>query len=194
MSENATQPAEAVLPPNKTITIPSETPGGDSKSYSLILEREDQEYYIDAGTRKFVEKEFAGKDFAGVRFFVPQLVGDDGYKTGVELWGGDKVTTMLNRQVNFDLALKAKARVGKYENTDEGRAARSKYVSNLLRTNPYIITPEDAEAYIPGTRELSFKGLLMKANEAQKNGDTAGAMEWLQKATAMAAREATLTA
>ena len=192
MSEENTVKPEA-LPESKTISIPSDVNGEPEKTYLLTLDQADQEYFIPVSPQlRLVEKIFTG-DYDRISYFVPEYLGEDGYKHAAEKWGGEKVSVQLSRQAAFDMAIKAKSRCGKYDNTPDGKLAKAKYIANLIRTNPYVVTPEDAENYVPGTRELTFKGMLMKAAEAQKEGNTSLAMEWLQKATQLAAREEKLT-
>lgn len=186
MSENTpttTAPAANNLPPLKTLEL------GD-KTYSLVLDAESQEYVIKGETFDTVERMFQGAAFAGVKYFALQ---SKTVAAALEKWGEEAVLGMINDRLLFQFALKAKSKIGKFDDNAEGKAARANYMANLLASSPYVITPEDAESFVPGARELSVKALFLRADEARKEGNFALSIELAKKAMAILEREQELT-
>lgn len=160
----------------------------DGKNYSLTLDGENDEYYIPGEKFNYVEREFSG-ELEGVTYFAPQA---KTVAAAIELYGEDITLGLINDRLLFGLALKAKGKIPKYEG-EEAKAQRESAIRKIIASRTPVVTPDDAENFKPGTRELSIKGLFNKVTEAQKNGQKALAMELMEKAMAMLRREQALS-
>lgn len=133
---------------------------------------------IDKGGYTLEYKEFA-KDSAagGFGYFTRQ------FKTvaaAVEAYGEEKVLAVLNPAITGALRIKAKSSLPDLENAEENKKATEKL---LASTGGVLLTEQEAEEFVPGTRgKTSPASLIAEAKAAAKEGRIEEAKKLYQQA------------
>jgi len=173
----------------------------DSKSGETYVQRE--------GTMRIYLAEFGGQ-YKGLRYNVPQFVANVADDVSPDTEDGKKLIEEKNMKAVADMANKygwekvcylANTALGQNTRNKvtstriphfEDKAAESAKLQELIANNPEIFTVEEAEAFIPGVREITSNGFIALAKEAKKNGNMELFKTYMAKAMDAAEREALL--
>lgn len=101
-------------------------------------------------------------------------------------WTAQQVVGMLNTTVKASTRVKALGNIPKFDNAEKTKLERNK----LLQSNPTLLSADDADTFVPGTRELGIQGMMRKIGLLQKEGKFTEAMNLLMQVQVEIAKQA----
>ena len=169
--------------------------------YTLDEDYNTGENYIQReGTERIYLNEFGGAS-KGLQYhivqFVPAIPSDATDEQKEQLffnalqqagsrYGNEKVLDLFNVALAQNVRTKVlNSRVPSFKDEKATKDA----VANLVKTNPCIFSVEDAIAFVPGVREISYNGYLNLSKLANKEGNSDKAEEYLMKAVEVLSRQ-----
>jgi len=109
----------------------------------------------------------------------PAVIGPDGSVTIPESkpkWSSKQLIALVNSAVRASQRVKAQQEILSIEE-EKREATRVK----RLNENSCLLSPEDAEKWVPGERDLSIQGMMRKVAELQKEGKVQEAFAMLME-------------
>lgn len=92
-------------------------------------------------------------------------------------WSGVALVGVINSAVRAAQRTKAQNEI----NALDGEDAKINEIRKRLANNPVLLSPESAEAWVPGERELTLNGMMRKVASLMAEGNAVEAMKLLQE-------------
>lgn len=147
---------------------------------------------IDKGTFILEQVKFRpGTTLAGLEYFVKQYKSSteeeaaESLKHMVTVWKPSQLVGLINTAVRSAQRVKAQAEITSEQDVVKQKAI---YQRRVLQ-DPVLLKPEEAEAWIPGDRELTVQGMMRQVAKLMSEGKLVEANELLQKVNIKMAEE-----